>query len=84
MTTFTMGKITIVCEGKLRRGGFKHEATLLRNGVQRDFAKCLYVNRTWERFTFNSVLQKLLGKTDAMTKRQKTLFKKKYFRLHQI
>lgn len=33
---------------------------LLSNGYEIDRAKCCYQNRTWERYTFQSVLQKLI------------------------
>ncbi len=77
MQTFSMGKITIVCEGKSTRGGFKHTATLLTRGYERTRATCQYVNRTWESFEYALVLQKVLEKTNAITKRQKTMFLKK-------
>ena len=55
-------KFSIVCESQNRRGGFKHVATLLEDGQEIDTAKCLYVNRTWERFTYASVLAKMIDK----------------------
>lgn len=63
MQTFKLNdEYTIICESLSRRGGFKHVATLLRNGEEIDTTKCLYVNRTWERFTYASVLWKLIDK----------------------
>lgn len=53
---------TIVCEYQNRRGGFKHVATLLQDGQEIDSTKCLYVNRTWERFQYASVLFKMIDK----------------------
>jgi hypothetical protein len=38
-------------------------------------AKCCYYNRTWERFEFETVISKLLDKTDRLTARQKAKFK---------
>lgn len=80
MTTFAMGKITVVCEFESTRSGFRHIAVLLINGCERGRAKCCYLNRTWECFQYESVLRKLITDTNALTKRQKTLFTKKYFR----
>jgi hypothetical protein len=53
---------TVFCEYKKTRSGFKHVATLLRNGQEIDSTKCCYINRTWERFTYQSVLCKLIDK----------------------
>ena len=51
----------VVCETKGTRNGFKHEAILLCNGYERGKAKCTYLNRTWESFTYESVLLKLVN-----------------------
>jgi hypothetical protein len=67
-------KATIVCEIKNTRNGFKHEATLLVNGYEHTTAKCCYLNRTWERFTFESVLLKVLNKAKYLTERRKKNF----------
>ena len=53
---------TVVCETKDTRNGFKHEATLLRNNYSVCETKICYLNRTWERFTYESVINKLLEK----------------------
>lgn len=53
----------IVCQIKKERTGFVHEATLYIDGVEKGTAKKVYANRTWERFTFASVLNKLLRQT---------------------
>lgn len=74
MTTFTCGKTTIVCESKSTRNGFKHEATLLIGGYEHAKAKCMYLNRTWESYQYHSVIQKVLEKTDRLSKRQKAAF----------
>ena len=51
--------IEIVCESQRTRYGFRHLATLLINGIERDTAKCTYQNRTWESYEFQSVLRKI-------------------------
>lgn len=80
MRVFTLGKIIVVCEFENTRSGFRHIAVLLINNCERDRAKCCYLNRTWECFQYESVLRKLVANTNTLTKRQKTLFTKKYFR----
>ena len=52
-----------VCEWKKTRVAFKHEATLLRDGREVLTVKICYLNRTWERYTYESVLYKLLEKS---------------------
>jgi len=53
-------KYTVVCETKKTRNGFKHEATLLHNGYEKQKAKVCYLNRTWERFTYETVLLRVI------------------------
>ena len=52
----------IVCKSESTRYGFRHIATLFKNGYSYTSAKCLYYNRTWERYEFESVLSKLISK----------------------
>jgi len=78
MKTFKIDKyLEIVCEWKKTRNGFKHEATLLRNGREMDKTKICYSNRTWESFEFESVIKKLLDKTTLLSDRQKVNFLKR-------
>lgn len=66
MTTFRISdRAEIVCEWKKTRTAFKHVATLLINGREVDTTKICYSNRTWERYEYESVLHKLIEKTDA-------------------
>jgi len=53
-------KYTVVCETKNTKQGFKHEATLLHNGYEKHKAKVCYLNRTWERFTYETVLLRVI------------------------
>jgi len=53
---------TVVCESQKTRIGFRHVAVLLRNGEEIDRTKCTYQNRTWERFQFEGVLEKIIDK----------------------
>jgi hypothetical protein len=52
---------TIVNEWKKTRNGFKHESTLLNNTpFELMKVKVNYINRTWERFQFESSMKKLV------------------------
>ena len=63
MQTFKINnKLEVVCESQNTRYGFRHLATLLYNGYERNTAKCCYYNRTWEKYEFESVLENLLEK----------------------
>jgi hypothetical protein len=79
MTSFNYGKITVVCRYENTRNGFRHLATLLINGIERNKAKAVYCNRTWESFPYQTVMQVLLEKSAGiLTKRQITGFRKKF------
>ena len=64
-------RIKAVCEWKETRTAFKHEATLFVDGRECEKVKICYLNRTWEAYPFQSVLQKLIGKTTALTDEEK-------------
>ena len=51
---------SVVCVFKGTRSGFKYTATLMKNGLQVAETKICYLNRTWERFEYESVLIKLI------------------------
>jgi hypothetical protein len=55
--------LEVICETKNTRNGFKHEAILLKNGLELNRVKCTYLNRTWERYTYETVLTKLKSDT---------------------
>jgi len=67
-------KLNVVCEWKKTRTAFKHEATLLCNGVEQLKVKCCYQNRTWESYEFQTVLRKLLNKSTHLTEEEKKDF----------
>jgi hypothetical protein len=50
----------IVCNWEKTRYGFRHLAVLHKNGFEIARAKCCYYNRTWEKFEFESVLNKII------------------------
>jgi len=62
MQTFQFADYTIVCQTVNTRNGFKHVATLLHGGNELISTKICYQNRTWERFTYESVISQLLSK----------------------
>jgi hypothetical protein len=68
MQIFKLGKIAgseyqAVCESERTRSGFRHLATLFRNGEEIANTKICYINRTWEAFQFASVLQNLINRS---------------------
>lgn len=76
MKAFRINKDTqIICEWVKTRTAFKHIATLLINGREVDSTKICYQNRTWESFEFESVLNKLIEKTDQLDNKTKALAK---------
>ena len=56
------------------RSGFRHIAILYVDGQEVDRTKVTYQNRTWEAYEFESVMRKLLEKTDVVTENQKKKF----------
>ncbi len=80
MIVFKMGKITIECEygSNSRSGGFFHRAKLYINGEYESKAISQYLNRTWERYPFQTVMSKLVDQSKTMTQRAKTLCRKKW------
>ena len=63
-----------ICEWKKTRNGFKHEATLLKNGVEVETVKECYLNRTWESYEYETVLRKLLRKTNILSEEETKKF----------
>jgi len=74
MRIFTLdSQYNIVCNWQNTRYGFRHIATLHKNGFEIARAKCCYYNRTWERFEFESVLNKLVEENFEGETQQKYL-----------
>ena len=44
------------------RSGFKHETELYIDGWQAAEARCYYINRTWERYSYQSVMLEAVHK----------------------
>lgn len=68
-------KIELVCVSEKTRNGFRHLATLMINGREEGHAKCCYLNRTWERYEFQSVCQKLVEETTSLSDEDKQMCK---------
>ena len=69
-------RYTIVCDALNTRNGFKHEAQLMLDGYEiGDKVKVFYINRTWEKFAYETVIHKLLEKTTRFTDAEKEQFK---------
>ena len=64
-------KYNVVCNSESTRTGFRHVATLCRNGGEVAKAKCIYYNRTWECYEFESVLIEIIEKNFTGTEKEK-------------
>jgi len=63
MTTFKMNdSYEVVCWGERTRYGFRHLAVLMKDGEEVCRDKVCYYNRTWERYTFETVLSNVIFK----------------------
>jgi hypothetical protein len=51
----------IVCNWQKTRSGFKHTASLHKNGLTVYECKICYLNRTWECFEYESILLKVVN-----------------------
>lgn len=61
MENFSLSKsISITCRSESTRYGFRHLATLYANGFEKAKSKACYYNRTWESYTFQTVLHKVI------------------------
>jgi hypothetical protein len=52
-------KYSVICNTKETRNGFKHEAVICINGYAGN-VKTKICYRTWERFTYEDVLKKVI------------------------
>ncbi len=61
MKIFNLDNVyNVVCNWKNTRSGFKHTANLCENGFSIYETKICYLNRTWERFEYESILKKIV------------------------
>ena len=54
--------LEVVCNSESTRYGFRHLATMFKDGAEIQDGKCTYQNRTWERYEFQSVLNDVVRK----------------------
>lgn len=64
-------RITIVSRYGDARDGFNHFAVLYIDGKAVDEAKVHYINRTWESYEYQTVMQKLVDKTTSLSPQEK-------------
>lgn len=70
----------VVCDNKDTRNGFKHVAKIFKNGIEQDNTKICYLNRTWESFEYESILQKIVNQYFEESEKQKYIDVIKTFR----
>jgi hypothetical protein len=63
--------VDIVAHYEKTPSGFRHVAVLMKDGEEIGRAKVSYLNRTWESYEFETVIQDLLAKDKALTKAEK-------------
>ena len=47
---------TFVCDYRNTRNGFAHDCTLFIHNIEQTRASCFYINRTWEWYTYQTVM----------------------------
>lgn len=52
---------TFVCESRNTRNGFAHDCNLFVNGYNDFSATCYYLNRTWEKYRYQSVMRRAVA-----------------------
>lgn len=63
MKIFTLAdNYSVVCNSQSTRSGFRHVASVCRNGESIGSTKICYLNRTWECYQFESVLMQAIDK----------------------
>lgn len=73
MRIFNLSKeYNVVCTSEGTRYGFRHLATLHRNGFSIAHSKVCYYNRTWEYYEFETVLRRIIN--DNFEGKQKAKF----------
>lgn len=68
----------IVAESEKTRNGFRHVAKLFVDGREVDSSKANYLNRTWESYDFESVVNNLIEKTSYVAPEQKKELESKF------
>lgn len=68
----------IIATAEKTRNGFKHTARLIVNGEEVDKSTAHYLNRTWESYEYESVVDNLISKTTYIKDEDKDKLKKKF------
>lgn len=68
-------RMEIVAEADKTRNGFKHTARLFVDGNEVDKSTAHYLNRTWESYEFQSVVDDLIDKTSYIPQKDKKKLK---------
>ena len=63
MTRFIIGEFTAICEFKPTKNGFKHVCRLSNGHYSKDVT-CYYINRTWEKFQFETAILKSISEME--------------------
>lgn len=68
-----------ICESRDTRYGLAHDCYLMIDCVEKSIAHCYYLNRTWERWTYQSVCcQAVYNLIESITDREKEFFKREH------
>ena len=69
-------EVTFINTWKGTRSGFQHETELYIDGRHASAARCYYINRTWERYSYQSVMLQAVHKLqEEETEREKRRFR---------
>lgn len=68
-------RIKIRCSQHSTRNGFKHVAKLIYSGNVIQTSSVSYLNRTWERYEYQTVMEQLIGKNKTLSEEEKNLCK---------
>ena len=69
-------QVEFVNQSRSTRSGFAHDTTMFINGCNYAEATCHYLNRTWESYTYQTVMRKAVyEEREAYTERLKDKFK---------
>lgn len=78
MKSFTLNnRMQIIAKSEKTRSGFRHRATLMVDGRSVDEATANYLNRTWESYEYESVINKLIDKSSHISPVMKQKMKDK-------
>ena len=58
--------IKIECVSEKTSMAFRHLATIYKNGIQVGYGRIPYQNRTWERYEFQSVMERAVDNSSIL------------------